>query len=172
MFDIAFVENRPCVFSLRRVAFCFAWLFGLLSGCFTGLLSVPYAFSLMRSAVLQPVSIVGLLFALFFPLLISYFAFLCEKPIVTWIVSFLKMFAFGYCGILIGQYYDSAAWMLRLLLLFSDGIYLLVLFLLWFRHSDGCLRSLSRDFFITAVAGAVIVIVDISVVSPFLVELF
>ena len=62
----------------------FTWVSGLLLGY---LFCKPCFVSLMRSALLQPVSIVGLFICIFLPLILSYFSILLKKPIII----FLKM---------------------------------------------------------------------------------
>ena len=151
------------------ITLIFSWLAGLAVGsCFYK----PSLFSLMRSALFQPVSIVGLFVCLFLPLLCSYFSFVTEKPVLIVIVCFFKAVAFGFSCSLISQTYGTAAWLARFLFLFSDSCFLLVLFVLWLRRFLNTGIQNMTDVYVCAVIGILIAAVDYFVISPFVVGLF
>ena len=150
---------------LRCFCLIACWIIGLLIGYF---FSEPFSFSLMRSAAQQPVSIVGLFIALFYPLICTYFSFLTEKPIVVLIVCFLKAVAFGFSGALISQYFQSAGWIVCLLLMFSDCCFVCVLLILWLRCFSGVSVHPMSDLFVCAVIGICIAAADYFIISPFL----
>lgn len=151
------------------IALIFSWLSGLLIGC---CLCKLYSFSLMRSALLQPVSIVGLFVCIFLPLILSYFSFAANKPIFITIVCFLKAVAFGFSCALVSQTFDAASWLIQILFLFSDSCFLLVLFVLWLRRFLIADAHGVGDILVCAVFGILIASADYFVVSPILEGLF
>ena len=150
---------------LRCIVLIACWLIGLLIGY---LYSKPFSFSLMRSVVVQPVSIVGLCVSVFFPLICAYFSFLTEKPVVVMIVCFLKAVAFSFSGALVSHYFQSAGWIICFFMMFSDccfSIVFLTLLLLYF--SCACIRPMS-DLFVCTAIGICIATADYFAISPFL----
>lgn len=156
----------------RCVYLCFSWILGLCAGCGLYHVMKPSSFLLMRSAILQPVSIVGLFASVFLPLICSYFSILTDKPIIIWIVCFLKAVAFGFSGVLVSQCFYDASWLVRFLFLFSDSCFLVVLFSLWFRRCANVCIDGYADFAFSAVLGFCIAAADYFVISPFLMGLF
>lgn len=153
----------------RFTSLVFCWLFGLIVGyC----LLEPFFLPLMRSVALQPVSIVGYLVSLFLPFVGSYVAIISDKPIIIMIVCFLKAVAFGFTGALISQFFYSASWLVRFLLMFSDSWFLFVLFILWFRRFSDFNIHGSMDILVTALLGIGISIADFFWISPIVFRLF
>ena len=143
----------------------FTWVSGLLLGY---LFCKPCFVSLMRSALLQPVSIVGLFICIFLPLILSYFSILLKKPIIILVVCFIKSIAYGFSYGLLALLYSEASWLLRSLFLFSDSCMLLILVTLWLNLYSADRKRIYRAFRLaTAVAGFV-AILDYCVVSHFL----
>lgn len=153
----------------RFTSLVFCWLFGLIVGyC----LLEPFFLPLMRSFALQPVSIVGYLVSLFLPFICSYVAIISDKPIIIMVVCFLKAVAFGFTGALISQFFYSASWLVRLLLMFSDSWFLIILFILWFRRFSDFNIHGSMDILVTALLGIGISIADFFWISPIVFRLF
>ncbi len=155
-----------------RIVLCLFWIFGLLSGCGFLHFYKPFLFSQMRSAYFGPVSIVGLFCSVFLPLIFTYLSVITEKPVIIWIVCFLKAAAYSFSCTLVSQLFGDASWLFRLLFLFSDSFFLLALFILWFRRC-GCERFSGRyDFLLCTALGFVIAAVDYFVISPFILGVF
>lgn len=150
---------------VRSCLLIFSWVFGLLVGyC----LSKPLFTPMMRSAFLQPVSIVGLFVCIFLPLVLSCLFIYYEKPIFLLIVCFMKSAAYGFsCGI-ISHVYQSASWLLRFLFLFSDSCFLLVLLTLWIIAVSSSKPVRSRTLHVCAAIGMIVCFADFFIVSPFL----
>ena len=166
---------NPLVFSRffnLRVALIAAWLSGLLIGSVFIYEQVPLSLSLMRSVVQQPVSIVGIFVSVFFPLLITYFSVTTGKPVFILIVCFIKALAFGYTGALISRYFYSASWLVRLLFLFSDSIFLIALFIIWLRISCRQTHVTVNEVNCCACIGFSAVLIDFFAISPCLKGLF
>ena len=169
---LRFYANEGHCFSRERRYFFLliaCWLIGLLIGY---LFSKPFSSALMRSAVQQPVSIVGLCVTVFFPLCFAYFSFLSEKPIVLMIVSFIKAVAFSFSGALVWHYFQSAGWIICFFLMFSDCCFLVVFLILLLRYFSGVSLHLKTDFCISAFIAICIATADYFVISPFLQGLF
>lgn len=167
------VSANPCLFPpnpiYRRAALLVVWCCGLVLGCS---IYEPLHLSLMRSAVIAPVSIIGVFVCVYLPLIISYFSLLTDKPVVTLIVCFIKAVSFGYAGQLVFRYFYSAAWLVRLLFLFSDCLHLLILLYLLLHYTGGRTKELKRDFLFAAIVSTLFALVDLTVVQPFLKGLF
>jgi len=145
------------------------WITGILLGYFY---YEPSFSSMMRIAVSEPVSIVGLFSCIILPLFWSCFFVTVKQPVLILIVCFIKAVSFGFsCGMLT-QLYASAAWILRFLFLFSDSCFSVVLLFLWLhRLVNPNIRGF-RDFFNCALIGIVIAFADGFIISPFLQGLF
>ena len=153
------------------VLFSAFWLSGLLFGFHY----VPYAgeiyVSLMRSATLCPVSIVGLTATVFVPFLLTAFAVYCNKTGLLLLFCFCKAFMHALCAGGISLAYGKADWLVRILLLFSDCCSLPLFS--WF-----CLRCLrfgtqhlKRDLWRCLAVLIPVCGFDYMVVSPFLAEI-
>ena len=151
--------------TLLIVSLLTTWLLGFLLGYY---FCEPSFFSMMRSVVFEPVSIVGLFTCLFLPLLFSFFSVITNHPVIILIVCFLKAVSFGFsCAILSGLF-TSAAWMIRFLLLFSDSCFCVVLLVLWICRFRSWKTHSFCDFFTCSFIGIGIAAADIFVISPYL----
>ena len=122
---------------------------------------------MMRRAVSCPVSIVGLVVVLL-PFLFSAFAVYLSK---TWLFlpfCFLKAFQFAYVAGSVSMAFGSAGWLIRLLLLFSDGCTIPVLLWIWLRWIGRGGRKALQQIAACTILGAMVWAVDYFVVSPFL----
>jgi hypothetical protein len=154
--------------AVSQTLFCLVWLAGLIcGGIIATQASEPYLL-LMRRAAQVPVSITGLLAAVFLPFLLIAISVYISKPwLIYWIV-FFKACTFMIVGFSVASVYGSAGWLIRLLLQFTDGIMLPML--CWFacRHLNGGKDGLWRDTVICAVAVVCLGCIDYCNVSPFL----
>ena len=153
----------------RTILLLFVWLVGL---CVGYLLCDPSCFLLMRSAVVQPVSIVGLFICIFLPLILSYYSILFEKPVCILIVCFIKSVAFAFPCALIACAFDTSSWLIRFLFLFSDNLFLLFLTMFWLKSTYDVKASHQRSFQFCALFGVLIGATDYLFVSPLLERLF
>lgn len=154
------------------IAFSLFWSAGVLAGFGLFLMCKPFVFLQMRSAVLQPVSIVGLFCTIFLPLLCTYISVLINKPIIILVICFIKAASFCFSLLWVTVLYDSASWLLYMLFMFSDSCFLLMLFLLWLRYPYCCDSKSKRVFCFSTMLGLLIAFGDYFVISPFLIELF
>ena len=172
MTDFAFDRKPYFYFNWSRIVLCLVWMAGLLFGCIIALTGNSVFLAWMRSAVFQPVSIVGLLVSVFLPLLLTYISFVIKKPIILLIVCFLKAAAFAFCGTLIHQCYGNASWLVGYLYLFSDSFFAIFLFALWYRRLDCSRTTGSFELPLCVLVGVLLAAVEYLLVSPLLLGLF
>lgn len=157
--------------SFNCLALLLIWLSGLLVGCVFYFVNEALFLSMMRGALIAPVSFVGLFLIVFLPLILTYFSVLTEKPIIILIVCFFKSAAFTFCGLLISRLFFHASWLIRFLFLFTDSCFLSALLILWFvRFSCPRFRG-DWDVKLCAVFGVLVALVDYCRISPFLMSL-
>ena len=147
------------------------WISGLLLGTAYGYRADQSSLLLMRVATSSRTSIVGLLLILYFPLLFSAFAVYMNRPHWLVAVSFSKAFLFASCGSSLSVAFNSAAWLIRFLLQFSDICTLPFFYWFCMRNIAGHNDKTRLDLMICCVAIAIWGILDYSVISPFLVKL-
>lgn len=170
--DLFFHPRMPLFLRKDSVAFlAFPWISGLVTGVVTSYFAGNSFFSLMRSVISSPVSIVGLLSAMLLPLLFSAFAVYISSPWLLIPTVFLKGFFYAYLCFGILLCFGDAGWLIRLLLIFSDTLMLPVFWMYWIRglrggRSDLLIRT-APAFSTALLIGSI----DFSVISPFLGEI-
>lgn len=117
-----------------RFLLAFFWVAGLLCGMLAFRTGNRQFLLLMRSVIYEPVSIVGVLFSVTFPFLISASAVFMSKPGFLFPICFAKAFSFSVVSIGILQAYGSAGWLIRFFLLFGDYGSLPLLYWYWMRN--------------------------------------
>ena len=163
------IRNDLPVTIFKSFSILIIWLLGLAVGYS---LFEPSYLPLMRSALVQPVSIVGLFVCIFLPLILSFSFILIEKPIFLLIVCFIKAAAYGFSCTLIAYFFTSGSWLMRFLLLFSDSFYLLIMVTLWLNCTIDKKRLHGRTIFGCTVVGTFVAAADYIVVSRILERLF
>ena len=165
----AFRGRFDCMSASLSLAIC--WLLGLFLGAAYGLRAADGYIHLVRMAAWNRNSIVGIIIVSYIPLLLSGIAVHFKRPRFLLPICFFKAFLFTSCGSALFIAFGSAAWLVRLLLQFSD--FGTMPFFYWF-----CMRSIQgrndnsrADFWICSIAAAIIGLIDFCVISPFLVTL-
>lgn len=141
------------------------WLFGLVAGVwFINLTSFS---SLMYSVYYPRISIIGLIFSLAIPFIISYillrfFNFYFILPII-----FSKAFSFicSYGAIMIA--YGNAGWLVSGMLLFSDFFVVVLLLFVWYYSATGECCNPRRQATLYVLIPTLIGCYDYFVVSPY-----
>ena len=152
----------------RKFFLASIWICGLYFGSFAASQNSALV-SMMRTAAQSRVSIVSLLPVLLLPFLISAFAVSISKPWLIILVCFSKAFSFGLHVGAISIAFGSAGWLARMLLLFSAGCCVPVLYWFWLRHFSGRYRSaVWRDFGICSGIVLFIGFLDCGIISPYL----
>lgn len=142
-----------------------------LSGLFFGVwmsYGVEFSVSLMRGVMDSAVSIVSLLGVLLLPLLFSALAVYFSKPRWLFGIAFLKAFSFAFVSAGICTGFGSAGWLVRSLILFSDGLSLPLLWLYWLRHIPGRRTFQAADVMVIAGCIGSIGLLDQFLIIPLL----
>ena len=171
MTDFAYNRIFGVLFRKYRFVLCVCWMLGLCAGSCLGLFFEPYSISMMRSAAVQPVSIVGLCLSALFPLVFTYFSVYLHKPIIIFSVCLFKTLAFAFSGAVIAKCFGNSGWLMQVLLLFSDSCVLPVLFLVWFWCLGDSSDMKRIPFLSYCIFCITVAAVDCYLVSPFVLEL-
>ena len=142
------------------------WICGLLCGVAFFSVSSPETFSVMRRAVLCPVSIVGLINAALIPFLLSAFFALLSMNRMVMGICFVKAFLFAFVSLGMLSGFGSGGWLLRFFLLFGDSTALPLLYWCWMRF----VRAAAHSWIMIAVVCCLLlgaIILDYRVIAPF-----
>lgn len=127
--------------------------------------------SLMGGCCKASVSIVRLAFALLLPFLAVFLAALYSNHTALIPVCAFKVFAFSFCGTGISLTCPSASWIICGLLMLSDGLSLLLLLRLCFRHIGGFRSGLGAELVTSMLLTVGISVLDCIYIAPFLVRI-
>ncbi|MDY3224764.1 MAG: hypothetical protein SOW84_02665 [Candidatus Faecousia sp.] len=158
--DVRHRKGAACILAIF-------WFCGLLCGIFCFWIARDHLFSLMRSCIFAPVSIVGLLCAAYLPFLLSAFALLVSLLWVVYPICFCKAFLFSFLSLGFLLSFPSGGWLVRYFLLFGDCAVLPVLYWYWL-HSL-MVPPMSR-WLPTLAAGCIVVLascLDYRIISPY-----
>ena len=142
------------------------WICGLLCGVAFFSVSSPETFSVMRRAVLCPVSIVGLINAALIPFLLSAFFALLSMNWMVMGICFVKAFLFAFVSLGMLSGFGSGGWLLRFFLLFGDSTALPLLYWCWMRF----VRAAAHSWIMIVVVCCLLlgaIILDYRVIAPF-----
>ena len=106
------------------------WFAGLIFGTVLAYFYRSVFSSLMCIAVMQPVSIVGLLVCTVFPFALFVFAYCNRKHWIVCFLCFYKSFSHFFCAAIIMLQYQSAGWLAYILIMFADTCVLLTILML------------------------------------------
>lgn len=133
--------NHDTAFSLwwskwSRWILALVWFLGLLFGFFTYLSSGESFTTLIHQAIGARPSAFAF-GTLLLPFLFSVIAVYLSKPLFLLMISFFKGFLMMFISSGVFFSYESAGWLIRVLLMFSSIFYTPVLYLYWHRHICG-----------------------------------
>ena len=165
----SYERKKQYVFKLLQA---FIWILGIVLGFGFSFQTTVYTSSLMLSAANCRLSIVGLLFVLIFPFLISFVLFRLFKPLLVLPILFFKAFSFSCCVFSIVLAFGDAGWLARWLLVFSNSLAVVIYIRFCLRHAAGDNETLKRDFIISLVSVTAIGCIDYFIISPFALMLF
>ena len=121
---------KPRIFCSFPVVFlAFLWSTGLIYGVYLGGKDLSVV-SLMRLYLFSQVSIVGLIFVLILPLLITIASVRYGGRIAIYIISMIQGVSIGYTLSAASATFGKSAWLVYILLFFSE--FFLSIVLLWF----------------------------------------
>lgn len=148
--------------------FCALWISGLLTGSLLFLNSQSLDFTLMRGALLRPVSIVSSMIVTVFPFLISAIAVSFSSPRLLCVFAFFKGLLVSFSALVVSAAFGTAGWLMRCMVMFSDFWSLIWLMAFWLRtvagQGDTSMRGAAR-YLLPALAGTFAVVFWL---SPFL----
>ena len=154
-------------FSACRILLPLCYFCGMVCGIIFAHCSDSFA-SLMRRALLAPVSIVGHATVFLLPFLLTAFAVWISHPGILLTTVFGKAFLFGACSAALDLSFGSAGWLVRIFLMFSDMAGLSVFYWLWLRlltrNHSGILYAFLAAFVALVCIGGI----DYRIITPFL----
>lgn len=172
MFSLKFISFNLDRKYTCKVAFVLSWILGLVFGILLFHCQLDSVSALMRAACNIRVSIVGLMTVLALPFLAIVSCLYLSVPVLVLPILFLKAVSYSFCCAAIGQAFGDAAWLVRLLLLFSDNACTALLFLFSVRHGSGSNRYIfKREVLLFSVVLILTGTVDYLWVSPLLTKL-
>ena len=128
------------VSSRRRKAaafvLAFVWVLGTVSGIVCSCCPMVDSASLMRRALLAPVSIVSFLCVSFLPFVMSAILAFLDCPLGIYGICFWKAFLHGFVSAGLITCFPDWGWLIRCFLLLGDGA-LPILYWLWLRCVQG-----------------------------------
>ena len=165
-----FLHTSQSVYLRKYVKMLLAllWALGLAAGAIAfACIDTDLVSLLTQAAEIQP-SLGPLLVTATLPFLFSVVAVYLDSPRNLFWLCFLKAFCFAYVSCAVMTAFESAGWLIRWLLLFTDICSVAVLYCFWHRHITG-VRSFSPGT--AAIYQAVLCLIagiDFSVISPLL----
>ena len=149
----------------------FFWLGGILFGLWISCYAGDPLLSMMRSAVVSSVSIVGLMLAAALPFLLSAFAVFISGPGWLLPVSFVDGFLYGFACLTVVRAYGSAGWLIRPILCFSICASAPLTYIYWLRRVHNAQKPSVMETFFFLSCAVLIASIDYSLISSFLAEL-
>ena len=145
-----------------------SWIAGLFSGAGLFRYSGSTLLSLMPSAALSRLSIVDSLLSLLLPFLFSALAVYISCTGLLYPICFAKALSFGYisCGVFAA--FPGSGWLVHGLLMFSNQICVILLFLYWQRHISGFRRFYMGSFIVYMVVICAAAYTDAVYIAPLL----
>ena len=156
------------VSSRRRKAaafvLAFVWVLGTVSGIVYSCCPMVDSASLMRRALLAPVSIVSFLCVSFLPFVMSAILAFLDCPLGIYGICFWKAFLHGFVSAGLITCFPDWGWLIRCFLLLGDGT-LPILYWLWLRCVQN--RSVRIPLVISGCEHLVIIAAGYGYVFPF-----
>lgn len=160
----------PFFCSLHVVFLAFLWSASLICGVYLGGKYQSVVF-LMRLSPFYQVSIVGLIFVLILPVFIAIISTHCYGWIAIYIISLVRGIWSGCTLSITAAAFHTGAWLICLLVHFSEMILNLVLLWYLFRRAINRNDHSRKDAIIMSVSALLIGAVDYFIISPFAVTL-
>lgn len=151
-----------------KAILAFLWTFGLGFGAVVFESTGSYLISQIPLAAKVQPSLFGLLVTASLPFWFSAFLVYLAWPRGLYGLCFIKAFLFAYISQAVFQGFDSAGWLIRWLLLFTDICGSAVLYRYWHHHIAGARAFRWRSFLIGQTALGIIACTDFCIISPLL----
>ena len=141
------------------------WLSGILFGVACYCVSPEDTVSLMCGIFAGPVSIVGVLNAVFVPFLLSVVFIVLSMKRMLMVLCFFKAFLFSFVSVGILASCGYGGWLLRYFLLFGDCTMLPLLYWYWVHAFTGSAKHLWVSSFFTCCLFLLTTILDYRVIA-------
>ena len=151
--------------------FLIIWVLGVLIGAILSVCNTQLSGNVVRMALSQTPSFLGVLIANVLPFAILTVALPRHAVVLIYPLIFLESLCRGFCGVGIICFSGSAAWVLRFLFLFSPGCISVLFWYLLYNYTRGVAHRPFRDVCILSSFLFAVTIVDYFAVAPFLVRL-
>lgn len=155
----------------RRFLLALCWISGLLCGFFLFLQAGAPVVSLMRRILLDSVSIVSLFSIRFIPFLFTAYAVFISEVRLVFPICFTRAMIYAYVSLGIYSAFDSAGWLIRILVLFGDSLCMVVLYTYWLRLLSGQKTKCFAETMGVFLGFLLVCIADFYVISPYLASL-
>lgn len=157
-------QRRMCV-SLFAALF---WAAGFFLGSLYAHISQRYFVSLMLSAVQQPMSIVARMICVALPFFF-FFSSVCFRGFACIsIYCFIKSISYGFNITLLLSLFQSSAWIVSTLFLFSDTVFCILLLWLCMRFQSVGKRQFRKDTLLCFSMSVAALLIDIIFFMPLL----
>ncbi|MGM9602661.1 MAG: hypothetical protein ACI3W5_13905 [Faecousia sp.] len=154
--------------SIRLSALLVLWSFGIILGAAAGGVASSESISLMRRALIAPVSIVSLFICVSLPFAFTAAAVLSGRSWLVYILCGLKGFSFAYTGSLCLVCFGDAGWLARALLLFSQIAVVPALWYVWLSLCKGKMHLGRCGFGLLPAYLITVALLDYFKVAPYL----
>ena len=165
-----FSLNRSKI-SRRIYIISSAWVIGLFLGIVLAYTFSGFAPQISSAVFAQAVKPTPALLSLIFPVVACAVSIWCGTPSLCYPVILCEGTCRGFCSMLLYYAAPEAAWLYRLLFLFSASISSVCTWLIVIRHAKNHDTSLGTDTYIALIIICAALIFDIHFLSPFLDEL-
>ena len=137
-------ERSHSIFNRKNTNFNLAsfWVIGLILGTWLFCTSDNPAAASVRSAASGSVSLVNLLLCVWLPFVLSALAIRIHAPFILSMICLFKAASLIFVSCAVFAAFGQSAWLVHVLLLFSDLLGSVVLIFFWLRFGAG-LRTLS-----------------------------
>ena len=171
MTDFFLLKETHLFHRYRRVILSFLFTAGTLFGIFVAAHANNDLLSALLLVSAHKTSLPALLIVSTAPLFAACLAVFANCEWLLHIICSVKAFTWSFCSYLILQAYDSAGWLVHLLLFFSGSCSLVLVY--WFSmHSISYSKiSLLRNWVITVLLACIFCCFDYCFLSPLLVNL-
>ena len=152
-------------------ALLLAWGISLSAGIILAYAFSNTAPSILSNALRRELKPVTALFSLAFPTVACAVALRCSVLWLCYPIAILEGISRGFCSMLMYYGACSASWLLRILFLFSATISSVCMWMLLLRHMRSPKHFTWSDVYIALMTICIVLIIDIHVLSPFLLDL-
>ena len=164
-------RTKSCRNYLPLFLFLLLWGLGLILGFVSASGFDGDSFSLVRSALISRLSIVSVISAGFFPIVVTGVAIAFSARFLLLPLSFVKSYCLAFCMRLISCCFFDAAWVVSLLILFPGVCTVVPLAWLWIRFLSGG-RVRRNDFFMVLAFVLFVSAINVYFVTPVCLGLF